>query len=130
MLSILHELGIEENGEGDSPPIIELWNKSDKLPADAKEHLEEVARRTPNCFLVSAQTGDGVSVFVEDLAARISAEGVQRNLVIDASKGDVLAWLHAKGQVNAVAEKAGELHIIATLTPRAWGQYDKLYMSV
>jgi GTP-binding protein HflX len=130
VLSILHELGIEENGEGDSPPIIELWNKSDKLPADAKEHLEEVARRTPNCFLISAQTGDGVSAFVEDLAARISAEGVQRNLVIDASKGDVLAWLHAKGQVNAVEEKAGELHIIATLTPRAWGQYDKLYMAV
>lgn len=126
VLSILRELGIEENGEGGSPPIIELWNKSDKLPDDEKAKLSELARRIPNCFLISAQTGEGVDAFVADLAERITAEGLERQLVLDASQGDVLAWLHSKGQVLSVTEKGGKLHVVAMLTPRGWGQYDKL----
>ncbi|MEQ1550566.1 GTPase HflX [Sphingorhabdus sp.] len=127
VLSILRELGIGENGEGDSPPIIEMWNKCDKLPFEEKAQLSELAKRTPNCFLISAQMGEGVDQFIEQLAARITAEGIERELVLDAAQGDVLAWLHSKGQVFSVEEKAGKLHIIANLTPRGWGKYDKLY---
>ncbi|MCC6480561.1 GTPase HflX [Sphingorhabdus sp.] len=127
VLAILHELGIGDNGEGDSPPIIELWNKCDRLSDEDKAHLRELARRTPDCFLISAQTGEGVIEFVASLAARITADGVTRTLVLDAAQGDILAWLHAKGQVESVDEKAGKLHIVASLTPRAWGQYDKLH---
>lgn len=127
VLSILRELGIEPHGEGNSPPIIELWNKCDKLPDDEKAKLTELAKRTPDCFLISAQMGEGVDAFVTDLAARIAAEGVERKLVLDAAQGDILAWLHSKGQVFSISEKAGKLHIKAMLTPRGWGQYDKLY---
>lgn len=127
VLSILRELGIEMNGEGGSPPIIELWNKCDRLAGDEKAKLSKLASRAPDCFLISAQTGEGVDAFVADLAARITAEGVERKLVLDAAQGDILAWLHSKGQVSSVSEKAGKLHIAATLTPRGWGQYDKLY---
>lgn len=130
VLEILRELGIEENGEGDNPPIIELWNKSDKLSADERAQLSELAKRTPNCFLISAQTGEGVDLFIEQLAARITAEGVERELVLDSAQGDILAWLHSKGQVSSVEEKEGKLYIFATLTPRGWGQYDKLYADV
>ncbi len=127
VLSILHELGIEENGEGDSPPIIELWNKCDKLSAEEKAQLAELAKRNPNCFLISAQTGEGVDRFVEQLAGRITAEGISRDLVVDAAQGEILAWLHSKGMVSSFEERDGKLHISATLTPRGWGQYDKLY---
>jgi GTP-binding protein HflX len=130
VLSILRELGIGENGEGDSPPIIELWNKCDKLPAEERGQLSELAKRTPNCFLISAQTGEGVDLFVEQLAARITSDGIERDLVLDAAQGDVLAWLHSKGQVCSVEEKDGVLHITAILTPRGWGQYEKLYPNV
>ncbi|MBP6435259.1 MAG: GTPase HflX, partial [Sphingorhabdus sp.] len=130
VLLILRELGIAENGEGDSPLIIELWNKCDKLPVEEKEKLAELARRSANCFLISAQTGEGVDAFVDNLAARITAEGIARPLLLDASQGDILAWLHSKGQVNSVSEKDDKLHVVATLTPRAWGQYDKLYGTV
>jgi GTP-binding protein HflX len=130
VLSILRELGIGENGEGDSPPIIELWNKCDKLPAEERAQLSELAKRTPNCFLISAQTGEGVDLFVEQLAARITAEGIERDLVLDAAQGDVLAWLHSKGQVCSVEEKDGMLFVTAMLTPRGWGQYEKLYPDV
>lgn len=130
VLSILRELGIGENGEGDSPPIIELWNKCDKLPAEERAQLSELAKRTLNCFLISAQTGEGVDLFVEQLAARITAEGIERDLVLDAAQGDVLAWLHSKGQVCSVEEKDGMLFVTAMLTPRGWGQYEKLYLDV
>ena len=130
VLSILRELGIGENGEGDSPPIIELWNKCDKLPAEERGQLSELAKRTPNCFLISAQTGEGVDLFVEQLAARITSDGIERDLVLDAAQGDVLAWLHSKGQVCSVEEKDGTLFVTAILTPRGWGQYEKLYPNV
>lgn len=130
VLSILRELGIEENGEGDCPPIIELWNKSDKLSGEQKAALADLASRMPNCFLISAQTGAGVAEFVSDLAMRITAEGVERTLLLDAAQGDILAWLHSKGQVVSVDEKGGKFHIVAMLTPRGWGQYDKLFGAV
>lgn len=130
VLSILRELGIGEDGEGDSPPIIELWNKCDKLSPDDRKQLSELAKRTPNCFLISAQTGEGVDLFVKQLAARITAEGVERDLVLEAAQGDVLAWLHSKGQVCSVEEKDGMLFVTAILTPRGWGQYEKLYPNV
>ena len=127
VLEILQELGIEPNGEGDSPPIFEIWNKSDKLDAETKEKLGDQARRMPHIFLLSAQSGEGVDDFVNALASHIMAGGATRELTFEASQGDRLAWLHSKGQVNSVSEKNGTLHVVATLTPRGWGQYDKLY---
>ncbi len=126
VMAILGELGIGGGGEGGSPPIIELWNKCDKLPPDMKAKLEELADRRPGCFLVSAQSGEGISAFTHYLARLVTADSVTRDLVLDAARGDILAWLHAKGEVVSVIENAGKLQVTASLTPRAWGQYDNL----
>jgi GTPase len=129
VLSILAELGISVNGEGDSPPIIELWNKCDKLDSEEKAKLQELASRSENGFLLSAQSGEGVDDFIGHLSQRITSGGVTRHLEIDAAQGEILAWLHSKGEVVSVSEKAGRLEIVAALTPRAWGQYDKQFVA-
>jgi GTPase len=126
VIAILGELGIGVGGEGDGPPIIELWNKCDKLEPAEKAKLEELAARSPACFLISAESGEGLSAFTDYLARSVTADSVTRDLVLDAAQGDILAWLHSKGEVVSVAEKAGKLEVTVSLTPRAWGQYDKL----
>jgi GTP-binding protein HflX len=126
VIAILGELGIGVGGEGACPPVIELWNKCDKLESAEKVMLEELAARSPACFLISAETGEGLSTFIDCLARSVTADSVMRDLLLDAAQGDILAWLHSKGEVVSVTEKAGKLEVIASLTPRAWGQYDKL----
>lgn len=126
VIAILGDLGIGIGGLGDGPPIIELWNKSDKLGPAEKAKLEELAARGPGCFLVSAESGDGLSAFTEYLARLITSDSLMRDLMLDATQGDILAWLHSKGEVLSVVENAGKLKVTASLTPRAWGQYDKL----
>jgi GTP-binding protein HflX len=124
VIAILHDLGIGTGGEG--PPIIELWNKCDKLQLSDKAKFEKLAKRNNACFLMSATSGEGLPVFIDYLARSISAESVKRDLVLDSSQGDVLAWLHSKGEVISMKEKAGKLNVAVSLTPRAWGQFDKL----
>jgi GTPase len=126
VIAILGELGIGVGGEGDGQPIIELWNKCDKLEPAEKAKLEELAARSPACFLISAESGDGLPAFTDYLARSVTADSVTRDLVLNAAQGDILAWLHSKGEVVSVTEKAGKLKVTASLTPRGWGQYDKL----
>ncbi|MGL5837043.1 MAG: GTPase HflX, partial [Sphingorhabdus sp.] len=127
VLAILGELGIIQDREGERPAIFELWNKCDRLNEEEKKSLSEVARRTSDCFLISAQSGEGVEEFLKHLSLRIMSDSVTRRLELDADQGDVLAWLHAKGRVVSVSETAGKLDIVVALTSRGWGQYDKLF---
>jgi GTPase len=129
VIAILAELGVGREGEGDAPPIIELWNKSDKLDPERRVDLAELAQRTTGCFLISAQSGEGVDAFIDDLSRRITTGSVTREIRLDAGQGEILAWLHAKGNVVSVSEEDGQLSVVAALTARAWGQYEKLFVA-
>ena len=99
------------------------------LGPDEREQLEELSRRSAGCFLISAQSGEGVDAFIAELGRRVASGSVMRSIRIDGARGDILAWLHAKGAVLSVTEQSGAMAIEAALTPRAWGQYEKLFES-
>jgi GTP-binding protein HflX len=63
--AILAELGVDASEQA---KMIEVWNKVDKLAADAAEALGQVAARTARVQLISARTGDGVPALMEAVA--------------------------------------------------------------
>ena len=78
--TVLDELGA---GEEAGQPVIEVWNKIDLLPAEARDFLAAPrrARRTAAAVAVSAVTGEGI----ERLTARLAAL-VDEGPLVDASR--------------------------------------------
>jgi GTP-binding protein HflX len=126
VLAILADLGVGVPGEG-GPPIIELWNKIDLLDPERQSEIENIAARQSDVLLISAETGEGVTHFCEALSAKVATGNVVRELVVKATDGAVLAWLHARGQVSNQREEGNEIRLEASLNPQTWGQFDKLF---
>ncbi len=96
--AVLRQLGIElETGK-----VIEVWNKIDRLDADARERIRLVAARQPlerPCFPVSAETGEGLDALLATVETQLAATRITLELSLDASDGAGLSWLHRNTEV-------------------------------
>jgi GTP-binding protein HflX len=98
---VLRQLGIDPDADG-GQHIIEVWNKIDRFPPDERENLQNIAARRPAerpCFLVSAETGEGVEALLTAIEGRLAATRTTLNLSIDASDGAGISWLHRNAEV-------------------------------
>jgi GTP-binding protein HflX len=96
---ILQELGIDPN---DHKRIIEVWNKIDRLDAEARAGVQNIAARRPaeaRPVLLSAITGEGLASLTEAIEARLNANRAVYSLEIDAADGASLSWLHRQFEV-------------------------------
>jgi GTP-binding protein HflX len=101
---VLAELGIGK------ARIIEVWNKSDLLDADARAELET----GDHALLVSAKTGEGIS---ELLAA------VDRELQVDPLQTSVFRLPQSKGAAVAALERGARIE-------RRWFAGNLVYLEV
>ena len=114
---VLEELGA---GEDAGQRMLEVWNKIDLLPTDAREFLAaRAARSEAGAVAVSAATGEGIERLTERLAALVD-EGPLLTLALDAADGEALAWLYRHGRVvsREPDEEAGVI-VTAKLDPAA-----------
>ena len=84
--------------------VLEVWNKIDRFDADQRENLENIAaRRSADvpCFLVSAETGEGVDTLLAAIEDRLAATRTTLDLSVDASDGAAISWLHRNSEVLA-----------------------------
>src|SRR5690349_22695410 len=99
--AVLRQLGIDPDADG-GQRIIEVWNKIDRFAPDERQNLQNIAARRPAerpCFLVSAETGEGVEALLTALEDRLAATRTTLNLSIDASDGAGISWLHRNAEV-------------------------------
>jgi GTPase len=99
--AVLRQLGIDPDADG-GQRIIEVWNKIDRFPSDERENLQNIAARRPAerpCFLVSAETGEGVEALLAAIEDCLAATRTTLNLSIDASDGAGISWLHRNAEV-------------------------------
>ncbi len=96
---VLRELGIELEGD---ERVIEVWNKVDRLEADAREALVNLAERRPadrRPAVLSALTGEGTDKLAEAIEARLGMRRTLLDLVLDPSDGAGVSWLHRHTEV-------------------------------
>ncbi|HRD74932.1 MAG TPA: GTPase HflX [Hyphomicrobiaceae bacterium] len=97
--SVLAGLGIE--AQSAAAPVFEVWNKIDRLTAEARSELGGQAERSERSpALVSAVTGDGIAALLQAIDRRLSGSDEIVRLMIPPSEGGVLAWLHANTDVT------------------------------
>ena len=133
VLQVLEDLGLIEEGETPTIPIVEVWNKWDLLTAERAAELQEIIdSRTDEIIIpASALTGQGSSAVVERIGAMLTAGATTHQFTLPAADGQRLAWLHAHGEVIEETE-AGEgeqepqRRLTVRLTPRELGRFVRL----
>ena len=96
---VLGALGIDPNEE---QRLIEVWNKIDRLDADGRTRLENLAERRPAAqrpVLVSAITGEGADALVRASQVRLALSRIVLDLVVDPADGAGMSWLHRNTEV-------------------------------
>ena len=127
VMHILGELGVNADQDGTGPTILELWNKIDLLTQEKRDDLQNIAEKQQDIFLISAETGEGVDAFKHALSARIGAGNQERELSLSGGEGEALSWLYGRGRVQSEEADDGQILVRASLSPRNWGQFDKLF---
>ena len=97
--AVLCQLGIDPAG---GQRIIEVWNKIDRLTPEEHENVMNIAARRPPdrpCFLVSAETGEGVDGLLSAIEDLLAATRTTLHLSIDAGDGAGISWLHRNSEV-------------------------------
>jgi GTP-binding protein HflX len=97
--AVLRQLGIDPHA---GARIIEVWNKIDRFDADMRENLTNIAARRDAdhpCFLVSAETGEGIGTLLDAIEQRLASTRITLDLSIDASDGAGVSWLHRNAEV-------------------------------
>jgi GTP-binding protein HflX len=95
---ILGELGIEANDRR----LIEVWNKIDRLDADGRAQLLNLAERQPadnRPVPVSAITGEGIDGLTAAIEARLGESRLTMDLLLEIADGAGLSWLYRHAEV-------------------------------
>ena len=89
---ILNNLGVSN-----SIPVIELWNKFDKLDPENEKNIKNIAKRKQEIVPISALTGKGVLTLLENIKDQLGPEKFSEKLFIPFEFGKKKAWLHENG---------------------------------
>ena len=95
---VLGDLGVATSGP--DAHLIEVWNKIDRLSAEARGEIENAGRRneaTP--VLVSAATGAGIPALLARLDDFFARSDDIVALAIPAAHGALVNWLHENAEV-------------------------------
>ncbi|MDA8396984.1 MAG: GTPase HflX [Actinomycetota bacterium] len=103
---VLAEIGAEEL------PQLLVVNKCDLVG-----NMDGLRRDFPDAVFVSALTGFGLAELRERIARMVRAAARIYDLVIPASRGDILARLHAEGQILQSTLKGETYLVTARLEP-------------
>ena len=84
-------------GVSNSIPVIELWNKFDKIAPENEKYLKNIAKRKQEIVPISALTGKGVLTLLKNIKDQLGPEKFSEKLFIPFEFGKKKAWLHENG---------------------------------
>jgi GTP-binding protein HflX len=93
--AILADLGVAAE-----TPLIEVWNKLDRVEEPARGALVQQAARRDDVQVLSALTGEGLPALAAAIAARLEGVRVEVELTLPFADGRRRAWLHDRGLVQ------------------------------
>ncbi len=116
---ILGTLGVAE-----ATPLIEVWNKLDRVDATGRAALAAQARE--GVFPVSALTGEGVAPLLDAVCETFDEDRTERTVPVPFTDGRRRAWLHAEGVVLSEAPTETGFAVTVRWTARQERRYRDL----
>ena len=113
VVEILTSLGVD-----DERPMLEVWNKIDRLAPDEKEHSILSAAAMDDVFCVSAITGEGLEALLEEITARLEGKKSTVQINLPFSEGRKRAWLFEQGIVETEDQTEDGATVTVRWTPK------------
>lgn len=110
---VLQEIG------ADQVPELIVINKSDVAEADT---IARLLRREPHAVVVSARTGEGMSVLADAIEADLPGAWIDVDVLLPYSRGDLLSRAHREGEVISEEHGAEGTRLKARVPPALAGQ--------
>tara|TARA_X000000950_G_scaffold257016_1_gene322993 strand:- start:41212 stop:42549 length:1338 start_codon:yes stop_codon:yes gene_type:complete len=134
VMQILESL--EEMVDIPLPPIIDVWNKIDRLSADEKEILSRSRSSTEHgsdAVQISAITGEGMEELRAKAKSILFRDRREFILQTSADQGQIIAWLYAHGEVLAredLEDDRNTVELRVRLGMKEVGQLERQFTSV
>jgi GTP-binding protein HflX len=112
VIDILHSLGVAEGA-----PLIEVWNKIDRMDDTQREALLTQSERTEDLVAVSAVTGEGIDALVEEITGKLKPQVVSEVIEVAYADGKKRGWLFKEGVVTSEEPGDTGYRISVTWTP-------------
>jgi GTP-binding protein HflX len=122
VLKVLAELGVPEDR-----PMIEILNKIDLLPDEAREGLLDGNRRGKSAAAVSALTGAGLAELLARFEADMTHDNIEMRLSLDANDGAGLAWVYRHAEVVERRETGGNIVLKLRIRPQDEARIEKQF---
>jgi GTPase len=119
--TVLEEIGLAAEGRA---PLVEAWNKIDLLSAPDRERVRAEAARREEVVVLSALTGEGVGDLLDCAAGHLRKGSTVRRLRLPAADGEIVAWLHAHGEVISQRQDGLETELEVRLSEADWARFD------
>lgn len=122
--AVLADLGIDT--EAADAPVLEVWNKADRLAAPARAEAERaIARGERRPVLASALTGEGIDRLLEAVDGRLGSGDEILTVEIPARAGRLLSWLHAHAEVlgEQASDETGAVTARVRIDPANRGKF-------
>jgi len=116
------EAVLAEIGGGEAPRI-EAWNKIDLLAAGEADRVRAEAARREDVAVLSALTGEGVDELLAGVSERLRRENKVRTVTVPAGDGELIAWLHANGEVLSHDHEGLETAFVVRLSDVDWARF-------
>jgi len=108
VLSILSDLGVAED-----IPVIEVWNKIDRVDPETATALRARAARSDDIHAVSALTGQGIAPLLDRVSEVLGSPRERDEVLVPFADGRRRAWLHDQGVVvQETAEDDGHRIVV------------------
>jgi GTP-binding protein HflX len=115
--AVLAEIG------GADTPRIEAWNKVDLLGPDEAGRVRAEAARREDVAVLSALGGEGVALLLAGISERLRRQNKVRTVTVPASDGELIAWLHANGEVLSHDHEGLETRFAVRLSDLDWARF-------
>ena len=112
--AILAEIGVSDRVDR----VIEVWNKLDRLDADARAALgEEQEMHEAAPLAISAATGEGIDRLLTAIEDRLARGRTEVELMLDAGDGSGLHWLYEHAEVMDRRDEEAGVRLTVRVAP-------------
>jgi GTP-binding protein HflX len=102
--------------------MIEVWNKIDRLDAEGRARILNLAERQPaenRPVTVSALSGEGMDRLIAAIETRLGESRLTMDLLLDPSDGAGLSWLYRHSEVLSKGmDEEGKLAVTVRADPK------------